>query len=354
MTGRGIDQIFPHHCPPHLYEPYVSSALDYVALAEEANGPIERPVDYGYIWGDAAQRLERERPDVRIVNLETSITTSEDAAPKTIHYRMHPANVAVLTAARIDCCALANNHVLDWGRKGLLDTLDNLQCAGIRVAGAGQNETAAGAPAILEVGDGRRVLVFALGARDSGIPSSWAARSAKPGIQLLPDYSAETLQRVASRVRAVKRPGDVAVASIHWGPNWGFEIDGDHRRFAHGLIDRAQIDVVHGHSSHHAKAIELHNGRLVLYGCGDFVTDYEGISGYEEFRGDLAVMYLASVDTECGALRHLSLIPFQLRNFRLREPSVEDRQWLWEVLDRECRRFGHGLKITDDSMELEL
>lgn len=126
MTGRGIDQVMPHPCPPHLREPYVASALDYVALAERANGPIPRPVDFGYVWGDALPEFDRRRPDVRIINLETSITTSEDLQPKGINYRMNPANVACLTAAGIDCCILANNHVMDWGSRGLLETPDDV------------------------------------------------------------------------------------------------------------------------------------------------------------------------------------------------------------------------------------
>lgn len=68
----------------------------------------------------------RAAPDFRIINLETSITTSEDWAPKDIHYRMHPANIPCLTVAKVDCCVLANNHVLDWGRSGLVETLETL------------------------------------------------------------------------------------------------------------------------------------------------------------------------------------------------------------------------------------
>src|SRR5687768_6968275 len=111
MTGRGIDQILPHPGKPHLFEAFVSSALTYVELAEQASGPIARPVEISYIWGDALQELERVQPDARIVNLETSVTVSEDAWPaKGVHYRMHPANVSCLGAAKIDCCVLANNH----------------------------------------------------------------------------------------------------------------------------------------------------------------------------------------------------------------------------------------------------
>jgi hypothetical protein len=124
MTGRGIDQILPHPSKPRIYEPAVSSALGYVGLAERANGPIPYPVDFSYVWGDTLAELRARAPDRRIVNLETSITTSEEALPKGINYRMHPRNVACLQAAGIDCCVLANNHVLDWGIPGLLETVE--------------------------------------------------------------------------------------------------------------------------------------------------------------------------------------------------------------------------------------
>nr|NIQ53437.1 poly-gamma-glutamate biosynthesis protein [Gemmatimonadota bacterium]NIU73581.1 poly-gamma-glutamate biosynthesis protein [Gammaproteobacteria bacterium]NIY07970.1 poly-gamma-glutamate biosynthesis protein [Gemmatimonadota bacterium] len=71
--------MLPHPSPPHLYEPAVTSALEYVVLAERVSGPIPRPVDYAYVWGDALAELDAVRPDARIINLETGITTSEDA-----------------------------------------------------------------------------------------------------------------------------------------------------------------------------------------------------------------------------------------------------------------------------------
>jgi poly-gamma-glutamate capsule biosynthesis protein CapA/YwtB (metallophosphatase superfamily) len=76
MTGRGIDQVLPHPGDPVLYEPYMRSAAGYVELAEKANGPIPKPADFSYIWGDALAEWERVSPDVRIINLETSVTAS--------------------------------------------------------------------------------------------------------------------------------------------------------------------------------------------------------------------------------------------------------------------------------------
>lgn len=340
MTGRGIDQILPHPDPPRLFEPYVRSALRYVELAEQANGPIRRPVDFAYVWGDALAAFRRERPALRIVNLETAITRSEDAWPgKGIHYRMHPDNLPCLAAAGINCCVLANNHVLDWGYQGLLETLHSLQQAGIATAGAGRDASQAGAPAILATGTGKgRVLVYAWCMESSGVPPAWAARAGQPGVNLLPDLSPGSLDAVVRQIRAVKRPGDLVVASLHWGDNWGYAVPPAQRDFARGLIDRAGVDVVHGHSSHHVKGIEVYRDKPILYGCGDFLNDYEGIGGHAEYRGDLALMYFPTFEN--GKLARFVLVPTQTRHLRVNRASEEGVRWLTATLEREGGKFG--------------
>ena len=157
----------------------MTHAGEYVRLAEQANGPLPRPVDFPYVWGDALAELETAAPDARIVNLETAVTRSDDPWPgKGIHYRMSPANLACLAAARVDCCALANNHVLDWGHAGLEETLETLNRAGIRTTGAGRDLAQAQALAILDVPGKGRVLVFSFGVGDSGIPRARPASRA--------------------------------------------------------------------------------------------------------------------------------------------------------------------------------
>jgi len=342
MLGRGIDQILPNPGNATLHEAYVKSATDYVALAERKSGSIPRPASYDYVWGDALADLEREDIAARIVNLETSITASDDHVPKGINYRMHPANVAVLSAAKIDCCALANNHVLDWGTRGLEETLHTLDGARIGHAGAGLDGDFASAAAQIPLCDGRRVLVFAFGLASSGIPSSWSASASTPGVNFLADLSGATVERLARSLEIVRKEGDVAVASIHWGGNWGYEISSEQRGFARALLDAAGFDIVHGHSSHHARAMEIYRGRLILYGCGDFITDYEGITGYEEFRGDLAVAYLPELSPS-GALMGLKLLVYRLRKFRLERAVVDDVHWLERRLARENAALGPKL-----------
>jgi len=339
MTGRGMDQILPFSCDPRLYEDYATSSLDYVMLAEAANGAIPRPVDFAYVWGEALAELDRRAPDVRLINLETAITTSPDPAPKGINYRMHPNNVPVLAAARIDCCSLANNHVLDWGEAGLSETLDTLAGAGIAQAGAGRALDEAAAPALLPV-PGGRVIVFAWGAPSSGVPGAWAATPHRPGVNFLAGMDDRAVAEIRASVQAHKGAGDIVVASLHWGGNWGYDIPRERITFARALIDRAGVDIVFGHSAHHRQAIEVHSGKLILYGCGDFLDDYEGIQGYEGYRDDLVLMYLPRVRLSDGMLERLDMVPFQIRKMRLNRAAPQDARWLADLLTREGENFG--------------
>lgn len=349
MTGRGIDQILPHSGSPRLHESYVKDARRYVELAEDANGPIPKPVGFAYPWGDALGVLDRFGPDARIINLETAITTSDHPWPdKGIHYRMHPRNVPCLTAAEIDACVLANNHVLDWGREGLSETLETLDRASLAHAGAGRNAGECARPATIPLAGGRRILIFAIGHESSGIPPDWSTAKDRPGVNLVSDFSRDTIDSLAAQIRAVKRPGDLVVASIHWGPNWGYAIAGEHRAFAHSLIDRAGVDIVHGHSSHHPRAIEVHRSRPILYGCGDFLNDYEGIHGHAEFRGELSLMFFITSDPATGTLRHLEMVPMRIQRLQVRHAPPSDARWLLDTMNRECSRFGSRVEAADD------
>lgn len=347
MTGRGIDQVLRHPCDPALHEVYVQTAVDYVRFAEAANGPIPRGVDASYVWGAALSELSRMRPDVRIVNLETSITRSDKYVWKGINYRMSPENAACLTAAAIDCCVLGNNHVLDWGGNGLLDTLETLERLKIKTAGAGRNAEDAAAPAEFDIASKGRILIFSFASTTSGTPRNWAARSGCAGINLLSGISAASASRIADEIANRRRPGDLIVVSVHWGPNWGYEIPQEQREFAHALVDKAGVSIVHGHSSHHPKAIEIYRNRLILYGCGDFLNDYEGISGYEGYRNDLVLMYFADIEG-AGDISAVEIVPLRIRKFQLIRPSHQDICWMQDRLDGECRKFGGSIAAAPD------
>jgi len=347
MTGRGIDQILPHPSDPRIYEEMVSDARTYIELAEEVNGPVPRPVHLPYIWGDALVELQHVAPNARIVNLETSVTRNDEPWPKGINYRMNPANVGCLTAAGIDICVLANNHVLDFVHSGLVETLQTLHQAGLKTAGAGRTLAEARQPAVADLAGDSRVVVHGFGTPSSGIPRSWAAAEDRPGVDFLPDLSENTAEAIEQRVRDVKRPGDVTIASVHWGSNWGYEVPAAQVRFAHRLIDGG-VDIVHGHSSHHPRPIEVYRRRVILYGCGDFLNDYEGISGFEQFRADLALMYFATLDPASGDLIRLRMVPMQIRKMKLNQATPRDVSWLATRLGRVSAHFGAWAEMDED------
>ncbi|MGH7790958.1 MAG: CapA family protein, partial [Thermodesulfobacteriota bacterium] len=290
-------------------------------------------------------------PDLRIINLETSITKSDAYwKGKGIHYRMHPENTPCITAAKIDCCSLANNHVIDWGYSGLLDTLEALDKANVKRAGAGRNAQEAASPAVMEVGEKGRVIVFSFGLKTSGIPAVWAASQDKAGVNLLEDFSDETFHSVKERIQKVKQQGDIAVASIHWGGNWGFKVYPKQRWLAHKLIDDAGVDIIHGHSSHHVKGIEVYKERPIMYGCGDLINDYEGIGNfYEDFRKDLGLMYFVSSDPATGKLVHLQMTPTQVKRLKVNRASREDALWLKDTLNREGKKLGTRVELNKDN-----
>ena len=350
MLGRGVEQILPHPGEPPLHEPYVRDARGYVRLAEEANGPIPQPVDWSWPWGEVLEVLDEIGVDVRLINLETTVTAGGEFADKVICYRMHPDNLPALTALRPDVCALANNHILDFGYQGLTDTVAALEQAKIHGAGAGADLRTARRPAAVTVDGEHRVIVGSVAMQSAGVPESWAAHRDRAGVWLVWDPSRrDAADEVAAEVLAHKRDGDVAVVSVHWGSNWGYAIAPSDIAFAHRLID-AGIDIIHGHSSHHPRPIEIYRGRPILYGCGDVIDDYEGIGGHREFRGELRLLYVAFADAASGELVSLRMIPLRVRRMRLERASQADAEWLRATVEHTSRRFRTQVAARPDDL----
>ena len=354
MLGRGIDQLMPHHCEPALREAVLRDARDYVQLAERRHGPMARPFRPETPWGTSLAWMRRFNPELRLVNLETAITGCDRAWPgKGVHFRLHPANITSLQAARLDGCSLANNHSLDWGANGLADTLRNLRLAGIQSAGAGLSPHQAQRPARWELGRGQSLLLFAWAFTSSGAPTAWAAQPCRPGIGLLSSINSGSVKWLCRCINRQRRPGDRVVVSLHWGANWVPVIPEQHRWLARRLIELAGVDVVFGHSSHHPLPLEIHQGRLILYGCGDLINDYEGLPPHGPWRSDLVCLYGVELERSSGALQALELRPFQLRGFQLQEPSNADRHLLERQLGLEASPEGWRCSSHAEGWRLE-
>jgi poly-gamma-glutamate synthesis protein (capsule biosynthesis protein) len=194
---------------------------------------------------------------------------------------------------------------------------------------------------------GGRVTVHAFATASSGVPPDWAATGQRSGVAFLPELSSGAADAVLERVQAHRHPGDVVVVSVHAGSNWGYDVPRGHRRFAHRLVDGG-VDVVHGHSSHHPRPVEVYRGRPILYGCGDLVNDYEGIAGRESYRSHLRLLYLVALDEDSHDLRELRMVPVRARRLRLERATAGEAHWLRQVLDRASRDHGTGVEAAGD------
>lgn len=357
MLGRGIDQILPHPGDP-LLPASLRKGRDarlYVALAELMHGPLPQHRDAAYVWGDALDIFAACRADARIINLETAVTAAGVPWPgKPVHYRMHPRNVDVLTRGGIDLCALANNHTLDYGPEGLADTVEALRRAGIAAAGAGHDRQAAAAPAVFELpGKGRTVMV-SLAMRSSGVPTDWGATAERPGINLV-GVNDEWVEILRRQLAGLKRAGDLLVVSIHWGDNYFYCFEEQHRRFARRLIDEAGVDLIHGHSSHHVRGIEVYRGRPILYGCGDLINDYEGSLKRPRrlpLAPELGLVYLTRFAAGEGHLLGLEMFPTRVRRLQVRRADGPDTARLAALMNGECQALGS--RVVEEKGTLKL
>jgi len=143
------------------------------------------------------------------------------------------------------------------------------------------------------------------------------------------------------------------VVSVHWGGNWGYTIPHWQKRMAHALIDAAKVDLVFGHSSHHPKGIEIYHDRLILYGCGDLINDYEGIGGHEAYHPDLGLAFVIDIDTNTGRLSGVEIIPYIRRAFSLARPDEGTIQWLVDMLMRESHLMGWRMQRSDGSIHMQ-
>lgn len=331
MLGRGIDQILPNPTRPEIFEPYVKDAREYLFLAQRVSGKIKYPVSFDYVWGDLLPEITKLKPDLKIINLETTITQSENYLPKGINYRLNPKNVETLRVFGPDICCLANNHILDYGREGLIETINVLKENRIKPVGAGKNLREAKMPARKG-----RMVVFAFAHYSSGVPLDWQAKENRPGVNLLIDLSDKEIKEIKNEIEGAKKENFI-IFSIHWGPNWGYEIDQHFVDFAHRLIDFAGVDLIFGHSSHHFQGLEIYKDKLIIYGAGDFINDYEGIGGFEEFRGNLTLTYFPEIDLKTKKLSSLILVPMKIQKFKLNYPLEEEIDWVLKVLKRESK-----------------
>jgi poly-gamma-glutamate capsule biosynthesis protein CapA/YwtB (metallophosphatase superfamily) len=293
-------------------------------------------------WGDVLPLLLSA--DLRIINLECAITEHKrpwSRTPKVFHFRADPLAIEVLRAAGVDACSLANNHTLDFEEKGLLDTLEHLEEAGIRYAGAGRNLEEAARPALLKGG------VALVAFTDNEPP--FASGPDKPGTNYLPvSVEPGVLRRVEEAIEAAREAGaNTVVFSNHWGPNMVERPREIFRRFARAVVDRG-ADVYYGHSAHVFQGVEIYRGKPILYDTGDFIDDY---AVDPKLRNDRSFLFLVGV--EGGDLRRLELFPVALPYARVELARGNEREAILERMVDLSAEMGTTFDRREDRLVFE-
>ncbi len=199
-----------------------------------------------------------EQARIVVGNLEGPLTR-EPRRPtlRNYAYRVKPKLAMTLKKAGFTAMALANNHLLDCGRKGVLDTLEALAATGIAPLGAGMNEKAAHSPVIL-IADGKRVGL---------LNYYWNTRTAARGN--LPGSARDTPSELKADIQGVKEQCDRVVIIFHWGIPYHAEPLPEDKTKARSTIDYG-ADAVVGHHPHVIQPFEIYRGRPIFYSIGNF------------------------------------------------------------------------------------
>lgn len=280
--------------------------------------------------------------DLFVLNLECCISERGRRWPapgKPFFFRAPPGAVDALQLLGVDCVTLANNHALDYSEEGLADTLSALDAAGIRAVGAGDDVSAARAPAILER-DGFRLAV--LGVTDH--PADFAAGPGRPGVAFA-DLWREVPAWLTDAIDDATATADAVIVTPHWGPNM-VASPLPHVRDAARAFRTAGAALVAGHSAHVFHGVDDH----VLYDLGDFVDDY---AVDEELRNDLGLLWLLDLDNAAGAPARLEAVPLQLDFCHTCLATGDDARWIRDRFRAACAEFSTSVDERDGRLVVE-
>lgn len=235
--------------------------LDAVGDINLGDGPatVMRTRGLRFPWTGVARELRSA--DVAFGNLECAVSTRGRPVPKQFNFRGRPAALRVAARyAGFDVVNLANNHVGDYGRGALLDTVRYVRRFGMVGVGAGRDLAAARRPRVVE----RLGLRIAFVGFSDILPASFAAGRGRPGTVFA------THARIAEDVRRAGRGADVVIATFHWGVERARRPDGRQRAFARAAL-LAGADAVIGAHPHVLQPIERRGRAVVAYSLGNFV-----------------------------------------------------------------------------------
>lgn len=295
---------------------------------------------YRYPWGNVLPLLQEH--DFTLINLETTLTNSDAIIPKVFNFKATPDKVKSLQEAKIHAVTLANNHILDFSEKGLIETIETLKKAGIHAIGAGRNAREAQEPLMIQFEE----LTLGVLAYTDNEPT-WVAQEEKAGSNYI-NITTGDYTRVKKDIEALRSKVECLIVTLHWGPNNQETPTRAFQDFAHTLIDLG-VDIIHGHSAHITQGIEIYRKKLILYDTGDFVDDYHVDP---RLRNDHSFIFRVEV-TKTG-IQKVKLIPVLISNCQVNLAPCKDYTHMAARMQSLSTQFGTALFENNKHLQVEL
>ena len=310
--------------------------IDYIVVEDNLVQPISEPIRISFV-GDIMMdgsikstlktkgslypyshiKEEIQQSDLAVANLETAVTTSTNAFPKKYNFKADSDVLSGLKEAGFDLVSLANNHTMDFGKVGLIETLASLQEYNIAFIGAGKNaEEAYRSHEVIIKGKIIKTLAFSRVLPDV----SWKVQQDVPGIA-----DGYNLDHILTIIGTEKQTADYLLVYMHWGKEKQKHPETFQREWAHKMIDFG-ADAVIGSHPHVLQGFEFYKGKAIAYSLGNFLfPDY--------VRGDSAqtgILHLTLTEENIS----MNFNPYYIREDLIVPQSNTEKINVWNELER--------------------
>lgn len=299
---------------PQVNEEVILTAVGDISYSRGVGRVIKKQNDIIYPFQKVRDYLKKA--DLVFGNLETPITPGREILDFEMVFRSDPGTGRALKQAGFSILSLANNHTLDFGVKGLEDTINFLESVGIKYVGAGKNKEEAYRPVYIE----KKGIKFAfLAYSDSKIvPAHYEASGDRAGTAFI------GANHIEKAIKEAKKESDFVIVSMHSGIEYAEGPNENQINFAHAVID-AGADLIIGHHPHVIQLLEKYKGKFIFYSLGNFVFDQPQ---RQETKEGLTVKIYFTKE----GINRISPLPVVMEN--LAQPSMADKDEAEIILQR--------------------
>lgn len=277
--------------------------------------------------------------DLAFCNLECPISYRGKPLQKPYCFRADTCYFSGIREAGFNIFSLANNHTLDWGKDGLLDTKEIIEENNLYPVGAGKNQNEARPPIIIRK-NGLRFAFLAY----VGLGFERLALKQSPG------PAQARLEEIVEEIESVREEVDFVIVSLHWGVEYQSKPNKEQVRWAHRIVD-AGCDLLVGHHPHVLGSVEIYKSRFICYSLGNFVFDQRKLK--QRQSGIFSCLFRK------GRIDSVSFLPVILKRFQPNLAQNMDLKQIEEKMAKISKDYNtiivnakNRLRLTDSTYRL--